>query len=444
MINLFDNYTTESRDLHIAMLMSDHRQETVVINDDGYLPDDVVSPLMYFFKHAGAKFEGHPRYFNQIDLPRFWEIEASAQEGKIMDKGIQRGRITYNRTDNERQVKTVEWFDRQGKTRVIDRYNQWGWKFAITTLDEEGNYAITTYLTPDGFEVLVENHFTGDIIYNHNPQGDFSIFKNRTEMVKYYLEHADLTVDRIMYNTLADGFQVTESMASTTHDNILFWQEPITDSVPGNMAYLLSQEDANTKVVVQHREAYERLMTLLPADQQAKVTYLGFIYPFRRQNQQRPTAVTFTNSDQMEQLEALVKTLPQVTFNVGALTEMSTKLLNFDQYDNVNLYPQILQTDVDRLVQEADLYLDINHGNEILDASRTAFENNMLILGFDQTVHNRRFTAPEHIYQPEKVEDMITLVNTVLGDGNALEDQLQAQWHHAGEETVEHYNQVIG
>lgn len=263
-------------------------------------------------------------------------------------------------------------------------------------------------------------------------------------MVKYHLEHADLTVDRIMYNTLADGFQVTESMASTTHDNILFWQEPITDSVPGNMAYLLSQDDANTKVVVQHREAYERLMTLLPADQQAKVTYLGFIYPFRRQNQQRPTAVTFTNSDQMEQLEALVRTLPQVTFNVGVLTEMSTKLLNFDQYDNVNLYPQILQTDVDRLVQEADLYLDINHGNEILDASRTAFENNMLILGFDQTVHNRRFTAPEHLYQLEKVEEMITLVNTVLGDGNALEDQLQAQWHHAGEETVEHYNQVIG
>ena len=167
-------------------------------------------------------------------------------------------------------------------------------------------------------------------------------------------------------------------------------------------------------------------MELLPADQRDQVTYLGFIYPFRRQNQQRPTAVTFTNSDQMEQLEALVKTLPQVTFNMGALTEMSTKLLSFDQYDNVNLYPQILQTDVDRLVQEADLYLDINHGNEILDASRTAFENNMLIAGFDQTVHNRRFTSPEHIYQPDQVEDLVHLINTVLEDGNALEDQLQA------------------
>ena len=100
-----------------------------------------------------------------------------------------------------------------------------------------------------------------------------------------------------------------------------------------------------------------------------------------------------TNSDQIEHIEILVESIPMVTFRIAAVTEMSSKLLALLAYPNVVLYQNASPQKIQELYQQSDLYLDINYGSELLDAVRQAFEHNMLILAFDQTAHNRSYTA---------------------------------------------------
>ena len=49
MINLFENYTRETKDLHISLLMGGIKVPTVVINDDGFLKNllNIVRPENY-------------------------------------------------------------------------------------------------------------------------------------------------------------------------------------------------------------------------------------------------------------------------------------------------------------------------------------------------------------------------------------------------------------
>ena len=44
-----------------------------------------------------------------------------------------------------------------------------------------------------------------------------------------------------------------------------------------------------------------------------------------------------------------------------------------------------------------DYYLDINYQDEIVDATKQAFLHNCLILGFKETIHNRKYVLDEMI-----------------------------------------------
>lgn len=443
MINLFDSYTLVSRDLHISMLMAGFKQPAVSIQDDGFLPEDVTSPLEYFLKMNGARLEGKPLYFNQVALPRFWELDANGTEAKIMDKGIQRGRILYTATDNTRLVKNVEWFDKHGRVRIVDSYNQWGWRFARTVRDIAGHDRIITYMTDNGKEVLSQNLVTGNLIYNQ-PDGKIIIFNNWADATAYYLEHSNLQVNRVMFNSLSTPLFVLLQLKNA-NNNLLFWQEPITNEIPGNMMFILQGNAGNTKIVVQDRDVYERILSLLPDNtMRDKIVYLGYLYPFARLNKLRKNALIFTNSDNIEQIESIISNLADFQFNIAALTVMSDKLMNLGKkYSNVHLYPAVSPEQIKELVNSNDLYLDINHGDEILDAVRAAFENNMLIMAFDDTMHEPRYIAPENRYLSKNVSTMIDVIKQAFNDPNNLEARIKLQQKHAGEETKEHYQEII-
>ena len=58
----------------------------------------------------------------------------------------------------------------------------------------------------------------------------------------------------------------------------------------------------------------------------------------------------------------------------------------------------------------SDIYLDINYSNELLQAVRQAFEHNLLILGFNQTVHNRLYIAPDHLFESSEVSALVETI----------------------------------
>ena len=123
----------------------------------------------------------------------------------------------------------------------------------------------------------------------------------------------------------------------------------------------------------------------------------------------------------------MVESLPDVTFQIAAVTEMSPRLLSMMRYSNVVLHPNASHKQLDKLYQESDLYLDINHHNELYKATRTAFENQLLILAFSETAHGPVYTAPEHIYASQNYPAMVAKIKQVLGDEQAMQEAMQAQ-----------------
>lgn len=443
MLNLFDSYTTQSRDLHFSLLLDGYKHPTVAIKDDGWLPADVESPLKFIFKQAGVELSGKGRYFNQIDVPHFWEIDASGNDGRVLDKGQLRAHLNYVRQDNTRLVRSVEWYDRAGRIRLIEGYNQWGWKFRQTVRNAAGQDMVTTYLTDRGAEVLTENHFTGVLIYN-DPKGKKRFFKDWPALVSYYLRQAGFDLKRVIINSLGAPFFTLLQVLDATEQNYLFWQEEIQGGIPGNMQFILDGNAGKTQVVVQQRHVFDHIEGLLAPNNRKKVSYLGYSYPFARLNQGHRVAVTFTNSDQLEKITELITALPEITFNIAAGTEMSGKLMALDRFSNVNLFPTVSRTNTDILTKEADLYLDINRGNEIFDAVRGAFENNMVIMGFADTLHQARYVAEENTFQEEQVDQMVAKLKKVTEDPQELEKTLQAQWQHADRVLPKDYQKLFG
>ncbi len=76
-------------------------------------------------------------------------------------------------------LSALEWLDDKGQVFMIERFDQYGRKIAVTTCGDQGQHLVTTYFEGD-IERLTENHQTGDLILtlDHQPM---RIFKNRLD-----------------------------------------------------------------------------------------------------------------------------------------------------------------------------------------------------------------------------------------------------------------------
>ena len=72
-----------------------------------------------------------------------------------------------------------------------------------------------------------------------------------------------------------------------------------------------------------------------------------------------------TDSQSLEQIDYLVTHLPNFMFHIAANTLMGDVLNCLRKYENVRLYPAILDWNRNRLVDECDIYLDINYEEKI-------------------------------------------------------------------------------
>ncbi|TGY61116.1 glycosyltransferase family 8 protein, partial [Limosilactobacillus reuteri] len=70
----------------------------------------------------------------------------------------------------------------------------------------------------------------------------------------------------------------------------------------------------------------------------------------------------FTRMAEIQNIEQLIKKLPSIRFNIAAYTPMAFLLLKLTQYDNVRLFPTIIGKTLDKEIDQADVYLDINYG----------------------------------------------------------------------------------
>ena len=322
MLNLFDNFDQASFDLLRSQRSAQIKIPTVVINDDGFLPAEVESPIKFLGQYNKNR---SPLYFDQIPVPKYWRILSTASQGEIYDLDQKRADIFYHSTDNSRQVKEVRWLDRYGKINWVDHYNRNGYQFA-TTFYENGQPTLRKYYNKHQEVFLTWNLRVGGLFLTEDGRKHY--FNSWIEFVKYYLTARHFKLDHVFYNTLNQGLNVTMALPDNGTDT-LFWHEPLTgDELPGNMQFLMEHSTRTKHIIFQRYADWQRMKSVLTDNEYVDFSYLGTIYPHPRGNQLRPEALIFTNSDEIVELATLVKHLPQVKYHIAAVTEMSENLIS--------------------------------------------------------------------------------------------------------------------
>ena len=130
------------------------------------------------------------------------------------------------------------------------------------------------------------------------------------------------------------------------------------------------------------------------------------------------TCLTFTASQDIEQLDYLAEHLPNVVFQVAAWTDMGPKLYDLsNRYPNIQLYPAISRDELEGLKENMDVYLDINLLTSTADivAEMTHLSKPILAFYKSQNGNNgQRLYSSEH---PERMlVDLQKLINKdILG-----------------------------
>lgn len=435
MINLFERFDQQTVDLWHSQQAAGIDLPTVVMNDDGFLPAGVDSPLQTF-GHYDLSRPG--RYFDRLPVPRFWRIVGDQNGAGVYQRSRRRANIVYLHQDNRRIVKAVQWLDSTGGFQWVDHYNQHGYRFAQTIYDH-GQPVLKKYFTASGHQYAFQNLIGGSLLLDVG--GQRYCFANRNDFWRFYLKRQRYRLDRIFYNTLNKPYWLSRSLPAAGEDT-LFWQEPLTDDLPGNMQSLMIEQTRTKHIVFQRYRDWQQYSTKLASDQ-VDFTYLGMIYPTIRQNQCRPRALIVTNSDQVEQLATIVEALPEVHFDIMAVTAMSAKLLAFRRFKNVTLSPNASSTQLATALENDDILLDINHGDEVAGIVRQAFERDILILGFTATLHQPLYVAPGNVFAEDAGRALSQRMRTALASRAVMLKLVHQQRTTAGMVTPADYQRVF-
>lgn len=110
----------------------------------------------------------------------------------------------------------------------------------------------------------------------------------------------------------------------------------------------------------------------------------------------------------------------------------SKKMHRYLKENGLDEKPVIYQTNVkmsvlDSLFEKCDFYLDINHEGEIVDAVHRAFLNNMLIVGYEETMHNAYYTADTNTFKESEYANMAEALNLTLAMPHLIDEALAMQ-----------------
>ena len=129
-----------------------------------------------------------------------------------------------------------------------------------------------------------------------------------------------------------------------------------------------------------------------------------------RSNQSKKTAFIATWVLEVEHLEYLIKSLPDWHFNIGAPVYCAPALTNLSVYENVTLYQSIIQNRIGWLLDDTTVYLDINHGAEVLDVLSKARDRGVKIFTFDNTRKSSDDSIYDGIFSVDRPEEMVKAI----------------------------------
>ena len=343
--------------------------KVISLEDDGYLPDTVYSPFRYYIQVNSdqIKTDG-PLFADHLKVPELWEIIMNYEGAEVWDEGVQKAAIEYAAPREYCNVKSVRWMMLDKTVYKIDHYDKYGKLYYDEILDEKGNVNIRTYYAECKPVIVCQ------------PKRDLYTLMNQGKIVRLFASEYEFLVHFI---------------------EDVFSEEEIV-SADEELARQVSAAGLPCRFV-------DRFEISFPSNLCGKEAYI------------------LTHSDQVEQLEYLITALPQMHFHIAAITLMSDKLLNLERYSNVSLYQGAGEQKRKELLQRSTYYLDINHYQEICDAIYEAYRHNLLIIGFDNTVHNSAYVLQQCVFSSKEPDQMVRFIEETFTNREYLMDLVMDQ-----------------
>ena len=332
----------------------------------------------FFSNHENSS----PLHMTQLPLPRFWEVLST---GDIVAEGNKKGKI-FCYPQWPQMVEVVEWYDNKGVCCARDHYDLSGTCFH-REIWSGGKKEIDIYGQENQEQLyLFSSH---DRALYREANGREEGLSSIDEAIKFILDKHLFTGDCIVLSDIS----LLMDMPNLSSNQIMFY-----------IREELSAEDISY--------LKERCGKLLTRDLKFKTdnmnlpliylpTFLGVFREFC------PHILILTDTQELEQIEVLVSALPDFEFHIAALTVMGGRLLDLDCLANVHLYPGLSREIYEKLLQTCSIYLDISLAQEILDGSRAALENGMILYAFKETCHQPDFYATDHVFPRDCIAEMI-------------------------------------
>lgn len=207
-------------------------------------------------------------------------------------------------------------------------------------------------------------------------EGQFENFNGNQTIFNQVVKDNWLELDR-RFN-LQVGYDVVVALYNNLQAHLTFDDKPVI------IHFTTYRKPWTTLVANRYRDLWWEFHDLEWTQVlQHHIGEFGLISPQKREF----SCLTLTNSQDLEGIEELLTTLPDVIFHIAAWTDMGEKLKRLATYDNVRLYPQIVPPVLENLKNIASIYLDINHGNvdqTMLDSMR---KQGKPMLAFQSTQH---------------------------------------------------------
>ena len=372
------------------------------LQDAPFLPKGHLSIYEYYLmRHEKMVPQEKDLYYVFIDVPEFWEIQAHGTNGAVIYQGKKKAIIYFRHPIVARLVQRVEWQTEKGHVYKIDYYNRYGWVYCSAFTNDAGMVISKSYYNSQREELIHVNLSNGVVSLFENGKVT-KLYHNVTEFEEAMIRELVSEADVVVNATVNSGERIV-TVAKEIGATLISCVPNIT----GADKFLIMSNSSTARYMADSEK------------NEYKVPYSRANYPASRGGRD---VFLLTASDSIFGLEQLVERLPHMNFHIAARTMMSTKLMNMKDMENVYLYPGIDEENIEKLLGQCDFYLDCNYLNEVEEiVSRAAYEN-LLILAYENWMHNRDYVLDENIYGQGAVEDMIQTLDTLSKNPEALEE----------------------
>ncbi len=390
-----ERYSQAGQRLRKSLEEAGYECSAIVLRDDGFLPDGgaVISPYVYYIRERDRNpHDKRRRHYAFLDIPEFWDIRM----GGIYDMGKKKAAVYCTEPAAEGTVQRVEWQMEDGWVYKIDYYDKYGLRYASEFLGRNRETESKVYYSDIGQEVIVEQP-QNDIVTLFDNGGIRSFFTSYAEFIERFLDELGIEGKYLFFPEEEKEFRFLNLTrgGKALWDGVIFQKRNLLGKYAGIGG-------KNGRFFYEIPESY-------PA------------------NRARGGALILTSSDKIENITELIEALPYVNFHIAANTQVSDKLYGLQRQPNVKVYPAVRSDELERLWKDCDFYLDINYFGEIFDAVNQASRKNLLILGFEDTLHDRKLTVDECAFAKQDHEGMAQALAGLVGNPKRVNGLLASQ-----------------